>query len=338
MKVLVVTNMYPSTERPHWGAFVRSQVESLELLGVSVDIYEIEGWRSTWNYWRALRELPAVARRVRADLVHAHFGLSGAAAMQVSDQPLVVSFCGDDLLGRPNTRGRTTSKSRVLVRLSYVVARRADAVIVKSEEMRRRIPGVEQVDVIPNGVDLERFVPLACDEARARLGWSAEGHVVLFVGQPNEPRKNWPFAREVESRLLARGHDVRLVAIHDRTQDEVVLAMNAADALLLPSYHEGSPNAVKEAMAVGLPVVAAPVGDCVERLRGCWPGAVVQRDAASFADATEAVLMADSRSNGRECIAPLEFSAVASRVLDVYKRVLGSRHEAAEMRQTGTPA
>ena len=110
-----------------------------------------------------------------------------------------------------------------------------------------------------------------------------------------------------------------------------MLAMNAADALLLPSYHEGSPNAVKEAMAVGLPVVAAPVGDCAERLRGCWPGAVVQRDPAEFADATEAVLTADSRSNGRECIAPLELSAVARRVLDVYERVLGSQHDAAEV-------
>jgi glycosyltransferase involved in cell wall biosynthesis len=338
MKVLVVTNMYPSAERPHWGAFVRSQVESLELLGVSSDVYEIEGWRSTWNYSRALRELPAIARRARTELVHAHFGLSGAAAMRVSDQPLVVSFCGDDLLGRPNTRGRTTPKSRALVRLSHVVARRADAVIVKSEEMRRRIPGVERIDVIPNGVDLERFAPLAGDDARARLGWSAAGHVLLFVGQPDEPRKNWPFAREVESRLLARGHDVRLVAIHDRSQDEVALAMNAADALLLPSHHEGSPNAVKEAMAVGLPVVAAPVGDCAECLRGCWPGAVVQRDPAAFADATEAVLTADSRSNGRECIAPLELSAVARRVLDVYERVLGSRHDAADVKHTGAPA
>ena len=189
MKVLVVTNMYPSAERPHWGAFVRSQVESLELLGVSSEVYEIEGWHRTWNYSRALRELPAIARRARTDLVHAHFGLSGAAAIRIRDQPLVVSFCGDDLLGRPNTRGRITSKSRVLVRLSHVVARRADAVIVKSEEMRRRIPGLERIDVIPNGVDLERFAPLAGDEARARLGWSAAGHVLLFVGQPDEPRK-----------------------------------------------------------------------------------------------------------------------------------------------------
>ena len=338
MKVLIVTNMYPSAERPHWGAFVRSQVESLERLGVNIEVYEIEGWRKTWNYWRALRELPAIARLARADLVHAHFGLSGAAALQVTDRPLVVSFCGDDLLGRPNTRGWITPKSRVLVRLGEVVARRADGVIVKSEEMRRCIPRVQRVDVIPNGVDLERFAPLPSDEARARLGWPAGGHVLLFVGQPTEPRKNWPFAREVESRLLARGHDVRLIAIHDRSQEEVMLAMNAADALLLPSYHEGSPNAVKEAMATGLPVVAAPVGDCAERLRGCRPGAVVQREPAAFADATEAVLMAGSRSNGRACIAPLELSAVASRVLEVYERLLGSRRDAVDMRYSGAPA
>ena len=47
MKVLVVTNMYPSATRPHWGAFVKSQVDSVAALGVQNVLYEIGGWRST---------------------------------------------------------------------------------------------------------------------------------------------------------------------------------------------------------------------------------------------------------------------------------------------------
>src|SRR5438128_384701 len=101
MKVLVVTNMWPSAERPHWGAFVRSQVDSLSSLGVENSVYEIQGFRSTAAYLRAMRELPGRARDAGADLVHAHYGLSGAAALGVG-VPLVVSFCGDDLLGRPD--------------------------------------------------------------------------------------------------------------------------------------------------------------------------------------------------------------------------------------------
>ncbi|HKQ57883.1 MAG TPA: glycosyltransferase [Candidatus Eisenbacteria bacterium] len=325
MKVLVVTNMYPSAERPHWGAFVRSQVESLVALGVENVIYEIEGWKSTARYANAMRELPVLARRAGADLVHAHYGLSGAAAVGVREIPLVVSFCGDDLLGRPDAKGRITSRSKWLVSVSRLAARRADAVIVKTEEMRRTIPDVHDVEVIPNGVDLERFTPVPRDQARAKLGWPIEGQVLLFAAATDEPRKNWPLALEVEKRLTARGLPARLVAFHGRPQEELALAMSAADLLLLPSIHEGSPNVVKEALACDLPVVAAPVGDCAERLKGVTPGGVVAREPGAFAEAAEAVLRAGTRSNGREKVAPLEIMAVARRILAVYERALSAR-------------
>ena len=325
MKVFVVTNMYPSAARPHWGAFVRSQVESLAALGVENTIYEIEGWKSPARYAHAMRELPTLARRAGADLVHAHYGLSGAAAVGVRDIPLVVSFCGDDLLGRPDAQGRIMPKSRWLVNVSRIAAQRADVVIVKTEEMRRKLPGIAAVEVIPNGVDLSRFAPIPRAEARARLEWPSEGEVLLFAGPPDEPRKNWPLARTVEQHLRVRGRAVRLVAFHGRPQEEVALAMSAADVLLLPSFQEGSPNVVKEALAAGLPVVAAPVGDCAERLAGVTPGAVVAREPGAFAAAVEQVLESGARSNGRERVAGLEISAVARRILSVYERALAGR-------------
>jgi len=328
MKVLVVTNMYPSAERPHWGAFVRSQVESLTALGVENTLYEIEGWKSTARYAHALRELPRLVRQHGAELVHAHYGLSGAAAAAVREVPLVVSFCGDDLLGRPDAQGHITPKSRWLISVSRLAARRADQVIVKSEEMRKRIPDVTEVEVIPNGVDLSRFNPIDRDAARTQLGWPQDEAVLLFAGPPDEPRKNFPLAREVESRLKAQGRRVRLVAFHGRPQADVALAMSAADVLLLPSFHEGSPNVVKEALAMSLPVVAAPVGDCAERLRGVTPGGVAAREPEAFARAVGQVLAAGTRSNGREQIQPLELSAVARRILALYQRVLARRARA----------
>ena len=320
MKVLVVTNMWPSAERPHWGAFVRSQADSLAALGCENTLYEIRGYRSSMEYFRAMSAIPQAARACGAELVHAHYGLSGAAATRVR-LPLVVSFCGDDLLGRPDAHGKLTFKSRALLPVSHQAARRADAVIVKSDEMRRAIPGIAGVDVIPNGVDLGRFAPEPRASARAALGWRDAGHVLLFAADPKELRKNWPLADATRAALVARGLDVRLEAVHGRPQADMVRAMNAADVLLLPSFHEGSPNVVKEAMAVGLPVVAAPVGDCAERLRNVSPSWVVERTVEAFANAAAAVLADQRRSNGREAIErTLSLAAVAKRVLGVYEK------------------
>ncbi|MCC6650247.1 MAG: glycosyltransferase [Candidatus Eisenbacteria bacterium] len=321
MRVLVVTNMWPSEQRPHWGAFVKSQVDSLSAAGIENTIHEIEGWKSMGRYVSALRALPAIAKRCGAQLVHAHYGYSGAACARVR-LPLVVSFCGDDLLGRPDEAGRLSFKSRALIPLSRWAAGRADGVIVKSEEMRRVIPGVADVNVIPNGVDMERFSPQPRDQARAALGWPVNGQVLLFAANPEEPRKNFALARHVEMALRARGADARLEHVYGRPQSVMVQAMNAADVLLLPSYHEGSPNVVKEAMSCGLPVVAAPVGDCEERLRDCAPSAVVARTGEAFTEATARVLAAGTRSNGRERVAALALPAVARRVMDVYERAI----------------
>jgi len=323
MRVLAVTNMYPSPERPTLGIFVRSQIESLRRLGVAVEVHVIDGWRGASSYARALRELPGIERRVRPDLVHAHYGLSGVAALRVR-APLVVSFCGDDVFGTTGRDGRISRRSLALARLSRLAARRADAVIVKSAEMRARL-ALPAATVIPNGVDLDVFSSIPRSDARRRLGWPEGDSILLFASDPDEPVKNWPFASEVAQRLGSRGRPVRLEAFWGRPQAELVAAMSAADVLIFPSLHEGSPNVVKEAMSVSLPVVAASVGDCAERLDGCSPGAVVPHDVNAFVEAVERVLDTGGRSNGRERIAPLSLESVARCVLATYEQALGPK-------------
>jgi glycosyltransferase involved in cell wall biosynthesis len=329
MRILTVTNMWPSAARPFWGVFINSQVDSLLAAGITSTLYEIEGWRSTAEYLKAMHRIPRLARSCGADLVHAHYGYSGAAATGVQ-VPLVVSFCGDDLLARPDGEGGHTLKSRALVHLSVRAAHRADAVIVKSEEMRRVIADVPDVQVIPNGVDVSKVKPQSRKAARDALGWRLDGSVLLFAANRDEPRKNFPLALAVERRLRDQGLDVRLEYMFGKPHSMIVQAMNAADVLLLPSFHEGSPNAVKEAMACGLPVVAAPVGDCEELLRNCHPSALAERTEEAFTAATARVLAAQSRSNGRAIIeASLTLEAVARRIIDVYERTLARRRKAA---------
>jgi glycosyltransferase involved in cell wall biosynthesis len=315
--------MYPSPERPNWGVFVRSQAESLAGHGVAGEVVEIEGWRTKANYLRALLTMRWRVGAQPYDLLHVHYGLTAMACIGVTAVPTVVSFCGDDVWGTPDRTGVRSRSSLWLARLGLLAARRADAVIVKSAEMARAIgPSYGLVEVIPNGVDLALFDPIPRDEARRRLGWPLDREILLFPANPAEPRKNFELAQAVETELIRQGRPVLLRWVYGRPQSEVALAMSAADILLNCSMQEGSPNAVKEAMAMGLPVVSTDVGDCAERLQGCSPGAVVPRQPSAFVSATTEVLNAARRSNGRSRIQALGLDAIAARVVAVYHRAI----------------
>jgi glycosyltransferase involved in cell wall biosynthesis len=328
LKILQLTNMYPSVDRPNWGVFIRSQVDSLARQGVSSDVVEIEGWRSRLNYARALAALPLRILAERYDLLHIHYGLNVIACLGVRGIPTVVSFCGDDFWGRSDSGGKCSASSLFLARLSKLAAQRAQVIIVKSAKMAAAIDGKHpDVEVIPNGVDFEFFDPLPKREARLKLGWPLDRKILLFPANPREPRKNFPLAQAVEARLRTLGRPIILQVVYGRPQRDVMLAMSAADVMLSCSFQEGSPNAVKEAMAMNLPVVSTDVGDCAERLRDCRPGGVVAKDVEAFVAAVLAVLeQGAKRSNGRELAAALDLDSTAKRVVGAYRRAIERFH------------
>jgi glycosyltransferase involved in cell wall biosynthesis len=100
------------------------------------------------------------------------------------------------------------------------------------------------------------------------------------------------------------------------------VAMSAADALLLTSFSEGSPNVVKEAMAAELPVIATRVGDVRERLAGVEGCHACQPDPAAMSDALVAAIGRGRSPEAREAVSALSLDAVARRVLAVYEQVL----------------
>ena len=152
-------------------------------------------------------------------------------------------------------------KSQLVTRLTKLFARNIEGVIVKSEDMAQRMTGVTAF-VIPNGVDTERFKPMSRAAARARLGWPENGLRVLFPGNPANKRKGFPLAQQVIAHASAKlFKPIETVVLNGVESDLVPIVMNACDAMVLTSHHEGSPNVVKEAMACDLPVATVDVGD-----------------------------------------------------------------------------
>ncbi len=325
LRVLMVTGVYPTESAPHLGTFIKSQAESLRAQGLEVEvIHPTPGRPSPARYaWATLRVFLKTLGG-RYDIVHGHYGLWCLAARFQWRTPVVVSFLGDDLLGTPLAGGGRSKKDLIVMPVSRWLCHVVDAVIVKSEEMKRAA-GYNDIFVIPNGVDFELFRPIPRAEARAGLGWDQDRRYVLFGNNPRRPAKNYPLALAAMERLRSRGIEAELVVAHGLPQATVVQYINASNVIMLPSIHEGSPNIVKETMACNVPVVSTNVGDVAQvigRTRGCK---VCPGDPDSFAAALEEALLYSGPTTGRADIADLEYSVVAKEVIAVYEQAMSKR-------------
>jgi len=309
MRILFVTNMYPTPERPGYGAFVRQQAEQLRRFGHTVDVINILGFRSRLNYLKAALDVLRTTRTTPYDVVHAHYGLTALPAWFRLGAPLVMTLHGSDVLG-----------SRFERLCSRLMSRVADAVIVVSEEMRRLISGI----VIPCGVDLDLFRPFDRDEARARLGWPSDKYLILFPFDPRRRVKRHDLARAAVDRLTEEGLAAELITVFGVDNREMPWHYSAADAMILCSDREGSPTSIKEAMACDLPVVATDVGDVREILRGVPGTRLCTRDVGEIARRLREALTVPrtGRFERRAAMAKYHQALTVAKILDVYNTAL----------------
>lgn len=308
----------------NWGGpavFVARQAEFLRREGVHVDLFPFRGSRRPGNYVAAWREVHRRLRHGSYDLVHAQFGQSGLTALP-KRVPLVVTFRGDDLEGIIGEKGRYIPAGWLLRTLSRTVARQADAAIVVSAHMKRHLPRSVDAHVLPSGIDFDLFQPEPREQARTRLGLPLDRRLVAFVGNPDLARKRYPLAQEAVE-ILNRSAPTDLVVGWGRPHHEIVSLLNACDAMVFTSMQEGSPNAVKEALACNLPVVSVAVGDVPLRLQGVKGCELCPDDRAeTIAAALERVLQGGGRSEGRAAVQDLNERALTGRLIDIYRSVL----------------
>jgi len=328
MKILAVTNMYPTPERPGTGVFIEQQVNSLVSRGIDVRVMFVDRRKNGPSvYYRIGSMLERELAEFAPDLVHVMYG--GVMAEQVTKQrglpPTLVTFHGSDLLGENLSGLFRKLISHYGVYCSRRAARRADGIIVVARHLLRALGkgfNSGKVQVIPCGIDLERFKPLDQSRCRERLGWQVDDFHILFATSAGDPVKRPELARAATDLLNRKCGEAKFHVLSGTPNNEVPNWLNAADVLLLTSKHEGSPTIVKEALACGLPVVSVPVGDVPERITGISGCYLAEPGPEDLARKLELVYNGRQRVNCGEKLQELSCETIAGKLEQFYREIL----------------
>ena len=98
--------------------------------------------------------------------------------------------------------------------------------------------------------------------------------------------------------------------------------MNAANVLLVTSFHEGSPQVVKEALACNLPVVSVDVGDIATMLHSTQGGIISLPTPQDLASKIMPFLDSMRRTHAREYMNTFDNAHIASQICSIYKNIV----------------
>jgi glycosyltransferase involved in cell wall biosynthesis len=303
---------------------------------------------------------PSLTRRLRAldlDVFHAHhpflLGASARRLARAAGRPFVFTY--HTLYERYAHYVPLPHRmvARRAIRWSARFADTADLIIAPSDFVARRLRtlGVRQpIEMLPTGVDLDRFRPGDRASARRSLGLGTEDRVLLYVGRLDR-EKNLEFLLDAVARVKAPR--IRLLLVGRGTQTAALRRAaattglgsrvelrggsppaglptyyHAADAFVFASTSETQGLAVLEAMACGLAVVAVRASGIEEIVTDGVSGLLVPEDAAAFAGAVDQILADDHLGaklgiGGREAASLFGSTAQAQRLVAAYRRARG---------------
>jgi glycosyltransferase involved in cell wall biosynthesis len=305
MRVLVVA----SYNKGRFAPFIEEQARALEAQGCVIRFFGLQG-KGIGGYTRNLPLLKNEIKAFQPDIIHAHYGLSGLCANMQRRNPVVTTYHGSDINDKKALRF-----SKMAMRLSawnFFVSRQT----LGKAQLKKNY------SLLPCGIDLSELQLTGKTEARQQMHLTHDKKYVLFAGAFDNRVKNAPLAQQAIENL----HDdrVTLLELKGYTREEVTLLMCAADALIMTSFSEGSPQVIKETLACGCPIVSVDVGDVKERVEGvdgCYVAKT--RESNELADLLRKALLFEGKTKGREKIVAdgLDNRQVAEELLTIYNRV-----------------
>jgi glycosyltransferase involved in cell wall biosynthesis len=305
MKILIVA----SYNKGRFVPFVEEQAAALTEADCVIDFYGLQG-KGLRGYLRNLPNLKQKIREFQPEIIHAHYGLTGLLANLQRSVPVVTTYHGSDINDK-----KALSFSKWTMRLS------AWNIFVSKKTLEIAKPP-KRFSLLPCGVDLTELQLTSKKVARQKMNLTQDKCYVLFAGAFDNVVKNASLAKDAI--MLLQEDQVELLELKGYSREEVTLLMCAADAFLMTSFSEGSPQVIKEAMACGCPIVSVDVGDVKERTEGVEGCFVTNtRNVNELAVLLRKAMTFCGRTKGRERIVSdeLDNRKIAEQLIAIYQNI-----------------
>jgi L-malate glycosyltransferase len=333
---------------------------SVQKLSENVTLYTVGVHKKNLHYWRKIEVVEWVARATppyrrllkenRYDLVHAFFGLpTGWLCYRTANRlPYIISLRGSDV---PGGHARLQLEYKLLGPLLKRIWTDASALVACSDGLKSRalrfLPSAN-IDVIPNGIDLDKFHPAP--------GRGLSGELkLLTVGRLSVTKRCEMLVEAVEI-LSRQGKNVRLtisgggglldelknlieqkkltaiINLTGRIESEKMPDVYGAhDMFVSASMQEGMSNAMLEAIASGLPIITTRCEGVDELILDNGNGIVVEKDSAEALAEAINNLAENKQAYGAMCALARRraenfgWDKVADGYIKLYQQVLGKK-------------
>lgn len=306
MKVLFVSSGNLSKGLP--SILVQNQGVSLIEQGIEVVYCTING-KGTLGYLKCIPSISKAIKDTQPSAVHSHYSLSAFATsiclfLYRIKLPHHVSLMGSD----SKMKGWKRMFTRLLSKRAW------DTTIVKADRMALDL-SINNYKVIPNGVNINVLKPITYTFNRT----------IIFPADPARESKNFSLARDAFELAKKDIPELKLEICYGISHEKMIQKLQKAGAVLITSLWEGSPNIVKEAMALNKPIICTKVGDVEWLLKDVKGAFMVDFDSVQIADKLKKSIEFQKTSlecNGRDKIVSLQLDSVniAKRLISLYEK------------------
>lgn len=321
MKVLIVTNMYPSLEDVSWrGGFVKDQVDAYQQSQpeVKIDVYHIKAkisGGSNLSYVKAFFTLTYKFLFENYDVIHSHHAF--CTLLCLFGRSRLVYTVHEGELNNKKIRSALI-KSAIILARSVVYVSMSE--FKKSKKARKYL--------LPCGVNHIEFAP-AKDivESRRKLGLTLDKNIILFPADPNRPEKNAGVLREVEQTAKQSGDDWTFLYGGKIDKSDMPMYMQVSDLVVSIGQYESDGMVIKEALACNTPVLATNVGNA-ELYINNRNGKLIEAEAKTAYQAISEILTNNaSYRHGREHLLKLgqDMECVSKNLDNIYRSLSATK-------------